>query len=380
MAANPKSAEFRIARQRTELILTQPFFGALALRLVVAERDDLPTMATDGVHLFYNRAFVDGMNDGDLRGVIAHEVLHCVYDHCGRILGREPERWNQAADYVINPVVKAAGFTLPDGCLDDPQYHGMHADKVDGMLPPTPPGGGGSGAGPGGVLAPPPGTAPADLATDWAVAAAQAVTADRMSRGAGKLPAEIDRMVQDLLHPQADWRELLRRFLDPLSRGEYSWSRPNRRFIGAGVILPGNEPDEVGPMVLIVDTSGSMDHDALRRCISELNAIAGEVEPEAIDCIGVDTAVHGHARFERGDPITQAGWVKGGGGTRFAPGFAWAAQHAPCAEAIIYLTDGDCADFGPAPACPVIWAAVDNPGFAPPFGDVLHLRGGPDVA
>ena len=77
MAANPKSAEFRIARQRTELILTQPFFGALALRLVVAERDDLPTMATDGVHLFYNRAFVDGMNDGDLRGVIAHEVLHC---------------------------------------------------------------------------------------------------------------------------------------------------------------------------------------------------------------------------------------------------------------------------------------------------------------
>ena len=90
--ATPKTAEFRIARQRTELILTQPFFGALALCLVVAERDDLPTMATDGVHLFYNRTFVDGMTDSDLRGVIAHEVLHCVYDHCGRPLGRGPVR------------------------------------------------------------------------------------------------------------------------------------------------------------------------------------------------------------------------------------------------------------------------------------------------
>ena len=44
---------------RTQLVLNQPFFGTLCLRLKPVERDDMDTGATDGVHLFYNPKWFD---------------------------------------------------------------------------------------------------------------------------------------------------------------------------------------------------------------------------------------------------------------------------------------------------------------------------------
>ena len=79
-----KTAIERITKQRTQLILSQPFFGTLALRLRTVERQDIQTMAVDGKSLFYNPAFVDTLRDEELRGVIAHEVMHCVHHHMTR--------------------------------------------------------------------------------------------------------------------------------------------------------------------------------------------------------------------------------------------------------------------------------------------------------
>jgi predicted metal-dependent peptidase len=376
----PRDAEFRLRRQRTELILTQPFFGALALRLPIREVDSsvTPTMATDGRALFFYRPYVDETPDAQLRGVIVHEVLHCVLDHVGRLLGRDADRWNRACDYAINPLVTAAGFTLPAGCLDDPAFHGLSADQIYARLPETPPGGGGGNdcTQPGGILAPQPGagvdpaTDAAQLAQDWRVAAEQARTSDRLQRGAGKLPADLDRALGALLRPQADWRDLLRRFVDPLSRGDYAWHRPNRRYIASGLILPGPVPTETGPIAVCVDTSASLDDGSLSRLLSELNAIIDDVAPERVDCIACDTRVRGSRSFDRGDWLARDGWLAGGGGTRFSPALA---AVAPDVQAIVYLTDGECSDYGPPPHAPVVWATVGNRDHRPPFGDVVHL-------
>jgi predicted metal-dependent peptidase len=85
-----KTAIERITKQRAQLILSQPFFGTLALRLRPVERHDIQTMAVDGKHLFYNPAFVDSFTDEELRGVIAHEVMHCVHHHMTRRGSRDP--------------------------------------------------------------------------------------------------------------------------------------------------------------------------------------------------------------------------------------------------------------------------------------------------
>src|SRR4051794_29594414 len=66
----------RISKQRTALVLDQPFFGALALRLRVIEDPSCKTFWTNGEVLGYNPAYLAGLNDLETRGVLAHEVLH----------------------------------------------------------------------------------------------------------------------------------------------------------------------------------------------------------------------------------------------------------------------------------------------------------------
>ena len=44
----------QFVKARSRLILDQPFFGTLCLRLKPVETEDMPTGAVHGEHLFYN--------------------------------------------------------------------------------------------------------------------------------------------------------------------------------------------------------------------------------------------------------------------------------------------------------------------------------------
>jgi predicted metal-dependent peptidase len=65
----------KLTRARVQLLLKQPFFGTLSLRLKLIP-GSLPTMATDGSRIVYNSAFVDELKPAELEGTLAHEVLH----------------------------------------------------------------------------------------------------------------------------------------------------------------------------------------------------------------------------------------------------------------------------------------------------------------
>src|SRR6478752_5385793 len=124
----------RIARQRTELVLSQPFFGALALRLNVREDATAKTFWVDGETLGYNPTYMESLSDLEVRGVVAHEVLHVANGHCWRQGARDPDRWNDACDYAINPIVLSSGMVLPKGALVDPRYTGKSAEEIYGLL------------------------------------------------------------------------------------------------------------------------------------------------------------------------------------------------------------------------------------------------------
>ena len=88
---------------RVGLLLRHPFFGNMATRLKIASCDDwCPTAATDGRHLFYSVPFFAKMTNKEVEFVIAHEILHCVYDHMTRREDRDPQIHNIAADYIVN--------------------------------------------------------------------------------------------------------------------------------------------------------------------------------------------------------------------------------------------------------------------------------------
>ncbi len=111
-----KKAKHAVTRARTVLLVSQPFYGTLALQLELVEVTDksfVNTMAVDGRHLFYNPEFVLSLTEDELVGVNAHEVAHCAFQHMTRRGHRDPRLWNVAGDYAINADLLDAGFVLP---------------------------------------------------------------------------------------------------------------------------------------------------------------------------------------------------------------------------------------------------------------------------
>ena len=216
----------------------------------------------------------------------------------------------------------------------------------------------------------------AKAAADWQTKTRTAAAVAK-SRNAGELPGDLERTIEGLNEAAVSWRDVLRRFIDDSARKDYSFSRPNRRHIGRGIILPGLVPDGLNRLVVAVDTSGSFDAECLEQAGAELQAAFDEGGADRITVIYCDKTVQRVDDFEAGELLEFH--PKGGGGTSFAPVMDWIEENAADASAVIYITDLHCNDFGEEPAAPVIWAHVGNPrdfsGLAAraPFGEAIQV-------
>ena len=380
------NAAERLSRARSQLVRQQPFFGCLALNLILREDDAQKTMETDGRELVYSPAFVEKLTDAELRGVLAHETMHCALQHMTRRGGRDPELWNRAADFSINGDLKRAGFTLPAGAPFEPRFDGKSAEEIFAALDRerqqqgkprqkpqgSPQAGGNDPGGCGGVkdaAAPHEPAKAQETAARWNVATAQALAVAK-AQNAGRLPAYLERLAEEKAAPVIDWREQLRRFVDSTARADYSWTRPNRRFIGAGFYLPGTQPDGLNRLVAIVDTSGSVTDSDLAAFRAEIAAAVEDGAADALTVIFTDTKVQAVQEFTRGDEIKLH--PKGGGGTDFAEVMDRLDEIAPDASAVLFLTDLETNSFGREPAAPVLWVATsDAP--AAPYGETVRL-------
>ncbi len=126
--------DVRISRARSHLIQDHPFFGGLVMRLIPVARTDVPKLATDAKHLFYNSSWLATVKESVVLMGAAHEGLHCALGHCFRRGSRDPDRWNIACDHVVNLMLKAAGFDVPDWAYCDLKYAGLNAEQVYRML------------------------------------------------------------------------------------------------------------------------------------------------------------------------------------------------------------------------------------------------------
>lgn len=391
----------RIRKARTALILDHPFFGSLLFRLRDRECRAVKTMATDGVSLLWNPEFVETLSAATLAGTLAHEVMHPALHHHLRRSGREPKRWNMACDYAINPLLLDAGLSLPEGVLVADRFRGMSAEHIYNLLDSESEsgqdkdGGDRDGSGGSGNNAPPPEAesgepsapetaggigqvldAPSsgdesqtieEQARGWDVAVNQATT---VARQAGKLPAGIDRTVEGAAEAAVNWRELLRRLWSESVAADYSWMRPNRRHLWTGLYLPGVVREGVGEVVIAVDCSGSISARQLRLFEAEARSILEGQRPERVYVLYFDAAVQKVETYEAGQRI--ALHPVGGGGTAFAPCFAWLDERGIRPQTMVFLTDLD-GTFPPsAPAYPVLWASTRRR--QAPFGEVVPMQ------
>ncbi|MEZ4599818.1 MAG: VWA-like domain-containing protein [Syntrophotaleaceae bacterium] len=387
-----KSAKLDKAIAR--MVLDHPFFATLLLRLKLREDRDIKTASTDGRQIRYNPGFIDKLTIDQTVFVLAHLVMHVAHFHPLRRGARNPGRFNQAGDYAINGILKDAGLSLLPSAYYHKAFENLSAEQIYDRLP--------SGSGsedervereseedlkenddPGGC------GGFEDAKTEYGKSMTKAerqreeaeITvaiqqAAQAARAQGKLPRGIERLVTELVHPVLDWREMLRSFIDHTARNDYSWRHPNRRHIAAGIYLPSFRSSGLRPLVLAIDTSGSIGQRELNQFQAELNDIL-ESYPSTVNVVYCDSQISDTQSISPDDfPLQLKG--SGCGTTDLCPPFEWAMENVPDAGCVIYLTDL----MGPTPeidpGIPTLWVSTtkdqDLPAsYQPRFGRIATL-------
>jgi predicted metal-dependent peptidase len=423
-------------KARAAMVLRDPFFATLALRLKLIEDKRVATACTDGIKLIYSNTYIEEIKNeygAELlpeyaKGLWAHEVLHNAFAHHTRRQNREPRLWNLACDYAVDEVLVTGGYKVPHA-LVEPDYKGMSAEEIYTLLQQKyskrkkcPKCGGkgsdkngdkksgqgssgdqddeqsdGQNGGQGGCdvcqgegqgipqgagdVSDYPGTKPGQKPTEtdmaqqeqeWKVATKQAAQTAKVQ---GKLPGHFEKMVGELTDPKIPWREALARWLTEVSKNDYTWTQPNRRHMVRGIYLPSLQSEHIGLVVIYMDSSGSVGEKEQTMLGSEVQGILAEYGQIELVIVYVDTQVAGFQEVSVEDiPLKLE--VKGGGGTDFRPGFVWVEEQDYVPVGAIYMTDGYCSSFpDEEPDYPVIWCLTEEPGnWNPPFGETIKIR------
>lgn len=386
------SLEDTITKARAKIITNYPFFAHLILNLrtKVVEDGSIPTAATDSRSIIYNREWCDKLTVDELIGVIVHETLHAAHAHTlpWRRGYREPKKWNIAADYVVNDIITKNGLSLPKGCLVDTQYSGMSTEEVYKILdkenkddscggtgfdlqePKSGDGEGeggssdGNGSGEGFAMSE---SDQKQLAKEWE---GKMMEAAQLAKMQGKLPAGMDRIIDDIANPRIPWYEYLSSLAGEILRDDYAFEQPDRRFLQSGVYLPDLYSE--GAMVAVaVDTSGSIGQKEMHLFLSEAFGILKSKNVTRIRLMACDAAVQFDKILTSQSSVPEN--LPGGGGTDFRPVFKRIdnAQEKP--EILIYLTDLY-GTFPEEPEYPVIWVAHQNGDMEAPWGTQINFN------
>lgn len=351
VAAMQADVERKVSKAKSLLILDHPFFGMAVTRRPIIYTGSVPTaaMAATG-QMYINPVFIEtgGANDGpmtvkQIMFLLAHEALHYMLSHSLRRGHRDPKAWNVACDKVINDtLIDAKVGDFIEGGINfrggkDYAAEELYDENEDG---------GGDGPGGTGNDVGSPVDANGNALDDSQIHQLQAqakietIQCAKAAKATGKLPASIARMVDELVNVKTPWHEILERFMVSKIKDGYSWTRPNRRFIGANVYLPGTDyKPKMGEVVIGVDTSGSIGQAELNLFGGHLNRILETCNPEKVTVIYCDAAVaHVDEYTDEDFPVKLT--AHGGGGTAFKPVFDYIDEQGIEPEVVVYLTDG----------------------------------------
>jgi predicted metal-dependent peptidase len=329
----------KLGRARMRIQLKHPFFASLMLMtpmtvLPAGQNPDgwpypfpFHTMATDMQSIVVSQTFIDNEDEDVLVFAICHELMHMAFEHGIRRGYRNPAKWNMAGDYVINPLLREGGFKVWENALIDDQYVGLSTEQVYHKLP--------NGPFPNALhdLLP---VKVKELPNVERAIKRKVAQAAQMARMAGKLSGGLERFVNEILDPKVPWYILLRDYMQRLSQDEESWSKPNRRMLAHGYIMPSRAGTRMGEMIGIGDTSGSIGDEELKQYMGEYGAIAEEAHPERIRMVWWDTHFQSEQVFEDGEPLVPK--PEGGGGTDMAAALEYVEKYNP--EVVVLFTDG----------------------------------------
>lgn len=373
----------KIIVARVGLLLRHPFFGNMATRLKIQEAEEwCNTAATDGRAIYFNRKFFEPLSVKQVEFVIAHEIMHNVFDHMSRREGRDPRIFNIAADYCANGQLvrdRIGDHNLPGITIfHDTKYYGMGAEEIydkiyeeqdDKALDAL-----------GQLL---------DDHIDWGEDGKngqpkftkeelkqirdemrEATMQAAQAAGAGNVPASVARMIKELTEPKMNWREILRQQIQSTIKNDYSFMRPNRKGWHMSAILPGTNYEETIDICIAIDMSGSIGDEQAKDFLTEIKGIMQEYKDFKIKVWCFDTRVYNEAdfdgynmdEFDEYEPM-------GGGGTDFDANYEYMKENDINPKKFIMFTDGyPCGSWGDENYCDAVFIIHGNNTIVPPFG------------
>jgi len=405
----------RIIVARVGLLLRHPFFGNMATRLQILAADDwLPTAAVDGRNLYYNTQFFNAMTNKEIEFVIAHEILHMVFDHLERRGDRNPMLYNIAADYKVNNLLvrdrigekpsivdcfqdfkydadtseeiydklfeqaKEAGKELQE-LLDQLDKEGEmldeHLDSEDADGEADGDNGEDKDSNGHGTSSKRPKYSKEEL-KKIKDEIKENVLSSAQAAGAGNTPAGVQRMIQELTEPKMNWREILQQQIQSIIKSDYTFMRPSRKGWHTGAVLPGMNFDETIDVCVCIDMSGSIGSAQAKIFLSEVKGIMDQYKDYKIKLWCFDTAVYNEQDFtaDGGEDLTDYE-VYGGGGTDFMANWTYMKENDIQPKKLIMFTDGYAWDsWGDPDYCETVFVIHSNAdkNLQSPFGTSVH--------
>ncbi len=383
----------KLTKARTQLMLDKPFLGNLVLRLPLVVADDwCKTSATDAKNFYYNPAFIDALDNSQIKFVLIHEALHCALTHFARRGMRSKHKWDLACDFAINPLLIKEGFRPPIEVPIYQQYEGMIAEEIYPMIadnlnqqpmdqhlyddfnndnllqssnkisedqlqnssPKQKDKSKKSQSQYSAQFAQQPKPLQPDeidkLASQWQKNLASSA---QLAQQAGRLSAEFAKLIGFFLQPQVPWQSLLAQYMSAFAYDDFTYSRPSRRMGDA--IFPSLKSRQMS-ITVAIDISGSISQDEIDKFTSEINAIKANIRASITliacdDKLAQDSPWH----FEAWEKIQFPDSFGGGGGTDFNPVFDYIKTKNTPNDVLIYFTDAKGRFPKSEPNYPVLW-------------------------
>jgi len=351
------------------------FLSTILFSLEIKWSMDLPTAAVNGIDILINPQFFSRISADERIFLLAHEAWHVAFDHINRGKNFDLEKYNIAADYLINLQLKDENFSVIEGGLIDEKYRDMYTEQIYDLLSNTPkmsknPS---DGEAMGNDIQLP--TKEQEGAIQQAVRdiIVRAATQSRLSKDKiGTIPGEVEIYLEELLNPILPWYTILQNYMTTYDKNDFSFRRPNRRYMSQNMYLPIQSSKSMGTIGVGVDTSCSVSDVDFLQFVSEIDDIRQNLNPEKTIIIDFDTKIRKIHELEKDDSISSVQF-SGRGGTNMTEMFQWFVDNPP--EVLIIFSDLECRQIREKPNFDVIWICNGNPNNTlVNFGELIFIN------
>lgn len=339
--------KFDLSHHILKLLLSEPFFASLSVRIDKIATDNIPTAGVrinDKTHwfeLFYNPSFMEKLPSNQKLGVLKHEFFHLVLNHLTNRMPtknkKELKVWNIATDLAINshlydelpeiacfpekgdfkdyPRFKSSEFYFSKLLQDEKfmnniekfqtfdDHEGWESDEEI-----------------------------SEIVKEKLKEKIKKIVAQNGNNW-GTLPQQYQDHIYEFMQSKLDWRNILRWFIKATQKGD-KYSTPCRINKRYPHIHPGKNVKRHAKIAIVIDQSGSISDNLLQLFFSELNTLS---KIATFTVIPHDSQVVEKEIFEWKIGKKNKSKRVSCGGTDFNPPTQWINDHN--FDGAIFLTD-----------------------------------------